>query len=95
MTMDARPQIGQLVKVLRGKDEESLAVIIAIIDERFVMIADGNKRRFDQPKKKNVLHLELQPDISQEVSSSLLETNRVTNAKLRYVIQKYAHVKGE
>jgi len=95
MTMAARPQIGQLVKVLRGKDEESYAVIIAIVDERFVMIVDGNKRRFDQPKKKNVLHLELLPAISQEVSSSLLETGRVTNAKLRYVIQKYAYAKGE
>jgi ribosomal protein L14E/L6E/L27E len=95
MTMDARPQIGQFVKVLRGKDEESYAVIVAIVDDRFVMIADGNKRRFDQPKKKNVLHLELQPALSQEVSSSLLETGRVTNAKLRYVIQKFAYAKGE
>lgn len=95
MMMVARPQIGQLVKVLRGKDEESYAVIISVVDERFVMIVDGNKRRFDQPKKKNVLHLELLPAISQEVSSSMLETGRVTNAKLRYVIQKYAYAKGE
>lgn len=93
--MDKLPQIGQFVKVLRGKDENSYAVIIGIIDERFVMIVDGDKRRFDQPKKKNVLHLELQPAISSEVTSSLLETGRVTNAKLRYVIQKFAHAKGE
>lgn len=93
--MDARPEIGQFVKVLRGKDEESYAVIIAIIDERFVLIADGDKRRFDSPKKKNVLHLQLQPAISQEVVSSLQESGRVTNAKLRYVIQKFAHAKGE
>lgn len=93
--MDARPQIGQFVKVLRGKDEESLAVVIAIIDERFVLIADGDKRKFDSPKKKNVLHLQLQPAISQEVTNSLQESGRVTNAKLRYVIQKFAHAKGE
>lgn len=93
--MDARPQIGQFVKVLRGKDEDSYAVVIAIVDDRFVMIVDGDKRRFDRPKKKNVLHLKLQPAISQEVTSSLLETGRVTNAKLRYVIQKFAHAKGE
>lgn len=89
------PQIGQIVKVLRGKDEESYAVIIALLDERFVLIADGDKRRFDSPKKKNVLHLQLQPAISQEVTSSLQESGRVTNAKLRYVIQKYAYAKGE
>mgnify|MGYP001272980022 CR=1 FL=1 len=93
--MDKQPHIGQIVKVLRGKDENSYAVIIDIVDERFVLIVDGDKRRFDQPKKKNVLHLELQPAISSEVTSSLLETGRVTNAKLRYVIQKYAHAKGE
>lgn len=93
--MDARPQIGQFVKVLRGKDEESCAVIVEIIDDRFVMIADGHKRKFDHPKKKNVLHLELLTAVSQEVSSSLHETGRVTNAKLRYVIQKYAYAKGE
>jgi len=95
MATDVQPQIGQFVKVLRGKDENSYAVIIKIVDERFVLIVDGKKRRFDQAKKKNVLHLELQPAISQEVTSSLLETGRVTNAKLRYVIQKYAHAKGE
>ncbi|REK69119.1 KOW domain-containing RNA-binding protein [Paenibacillus paeoniae] len=93
--METQPQIGQFVKVLRGKDEESYAVVIAIIDERFVLIADGDKRRFDSPKKKNVLHLQLQPAISQEVTTSLHESGRVTNAKLRYVIQKYAYAKGE
>jgi large subunit ribosomal protein L14e len=93
--MDVRPQIGQFVKVLRGKDEESYAVIIAIIDDRVVLIADGDKRRFDSPKKKNVLHLQLQPAISQEVLNSLQESGRVTNAKLRYVIQKFAYAKGE
>lgn len=89
------PHVGQLVKVLRGKNENSYAVIVTIVDDKFVMIVDGKKRRFDQPKKKNVLHLELLPVISQEVTSSLLETGRVTNAKLRYVIQKYTYSKGE
>ncbi|WP_338557031.1 KOW domain-containing RNA-binding protein [Paenibacillus sp. KS-LC4] len=93
--MDKFPQVGQIVKVLRGKDEDCYAIVISIIDERFVMIVDGDKRRFDSPKKKNVLHLELQPVISSEVVNSLLESGRVTNTKLRYVIQKFAHAKGE
>ncbi len=86
-------QVGQLIKVLKGKDEERYAIVIGVLDERFVWIADGNKRRFDSPKKKNILHLELLPVISQEVASSLQESGKVTNAKLRYAIQKYAHGK--
>ncbi|MFC4778122.1 hypothetical protein ACFO9Q_15075 [Paenibacillus sp. GCM10023252] len=93
--MDLQPQVGRLIKVLRGKDEGSYAVIIGLVDERFVLIADGDKRRFDTPKKKNVLHLELQTAISSEVTSSIQEAGRVTNAKLRYVIQKYAQARGE
>ncbi|MFD1954058.1 KOW motif-containing protein [Paenibacillus thailandensis] len=93
--MGIQPQIGQIVKVLRGKEEGSLAVVIRIEDDRFVWIADGDKRRFDHPKKKNVLHLELQEAVSSEVVNSMNETGRVTNAKLRYAIQKFAYAKGD
>nr|WP_232016595.1 KOW domain-containing RNA-binding protein [Paenibacillus baekrokdamisoli] len=86
--MEYMPEIGRIVRILRGKDEGSYAVIIGIVDERFVLIVDGDKRRFDQPKKKNVLHLQMQPVVSHEVTDSMRETERVTNAKLRYVIQK-------
>jgi large subunit ribosomal protein L14e len=93
--LEQMPEIGRIVKVLRGKDEGTYAVIIGIVDERFVLIADGGKRRFDQPKKKNVLHLQMQPVVSHEVQDSMRETGRVTNAKLRYAIQKVVQGKGE
>lgn len=96
------PQIGQIVKVLRGRDAGKFAVIVRIEDARFVSIVDGDKRKFDQPKKKNLLHLQLTDEISSEVVSSMAESGRVTNSKLRYVLNKYvetkltdAHEKGE
>lgn len=97
-----QPEIGRIVKVLRGREQERYAVIVRVIDERFVLIADGNKRKFDQPKKKNVLHLELLEQVSSEVANSLMETGRVTNGKLRYALSNAmdtqpsdAHEKGE
>jgi large subunit ribosomal protein L14e len=95
MHVDVAPQIGQIAFVLRGKDEGGYAVVIGIVDERFVLIADGDKKRFDRPKKKNIAHLELQSVISTEVVNSMNETGRVTNAKLRYAIQKFVQAKGE
>jgi ribosomal protein L14E/L6E/L27E len=89
------PEIGRIVQILRGKEEGSYAVIVGIVDERFVLIADGDKRRFDQPKKKNVLHLLMQPVVSHEVTDSMRETGRVTNAKLRFAIQKAVQGKGD
>ena len=85
----AEPKLGQVVKALRGRDQDRYAVIVGILDERFVLIADGVKRKFDQPKKKNVLHLEFTDFVSREVSDSLRETGRVTNGKLRYAIAKF------
>ncbi|HEY0828565.1 MAG TPA: KOW domain-containing RNA-binding protein [Bacilli bacterium] len=84
-----KPQLGQIVKVLRGKDADKYSIIIGILDENFVMIADGNKRKFDQPKKKNILHLQLQEEISSEVVKSLRESARVTNGKLRFALDKF------
>ncbi|WP_127583974.1 KOW domain-containing RNA-binding protein [Paenibacillus koleovorans] len=83
------PALGQLVKVLRGREQDQYAVVVRLDDSRFVWIADGDKRKFDQPKKKNILHLQLLDTISGEVADSLNETGRVTNGKLRYALSKY------
>jgi len=48
---DSTPHIGQIVLVNKGRDAGQFAVIIQHIDERFVLIADGDKRKFDSPKK--------------------------------------------
>jgi large subunit ribosomal protein L14e len=89
VSKEAIPQLGQIVKTLRGRDQGKFAIIVGIEDHRFVWIVDGDKRKFDQPKKKNVLHLQLQNEISSEVMNSLLETGRVTNGKLRYALGKF------
>jgi len=102
MGEDKQPQVGQIVKILRGRDFGKFAIIIGLVDQRFALIADGDKRKFDHPKKKNLLHLELQNEISEVVVNSLQETGRVTNGKLRYALARYgdskeseAEVKGE
>jgi ribosomal protein L14E/L6E/L27E len=86
------PKVGQIVKVLRGRDPGEYAVVIGIVDHRFVWLADGDNRKFDQPKKKNLNHLQLQETISSEVESSIRETGRVTNGKLRFAIAKFVEL---
>ncbi|MGM1049650.1 MAG: KOW motif-containing protein [Bacillota bacterium] len=89
MNKEITPQIGQIVKILRGRDADLYAVIVSIEDSKFVNIADGNKRKFDQAKKKNLVHLEPQPFISSEVVNSLQESGRVTNGKLRFAVSQF------
>ena len=89
MEVKNEPNLGQIVRVLRGRDYGKAAVIVKVLNHRFVLVADGDKRKFDQPKKKNLNHLQLTDHISTEVLNSLIESGRVTNGKLRYAINKY------
>lgn len=95
-----KPKIGQVVRVLRGRDYGSFAIVINAT-ERYAFIVDGDKRKFDRPKKKNLLHLELRDEIAPEVVESIRETGRVTNGKLRFALNRYkeqlndAQEKGE
>jgi large subunit ribosomal protein L14e len=89
MVATREPKLGAVVKSLRGRDAGRYAVIVGIEDERFVYVADGDKRKFDQPKKKNVLHLEITDFVSSEVAASLETTGKVTNGKLRFALQKF------
>ncbi|SEO75727.1 hypothetical protein SAMN04488134_11265 [Amphibacillus marinus] len=88
---DSRPAIGQVVQILQGREAGQYAIVIRIVDDRFVLLADGEKRKYDQPKQKSFNHINPTPYISPEVQNSLLETGRVTNGKLRFAISKFVN----
>jgi large subunit ribosomal protein L14e len=83
------PQVGQIVRILRGRDQGQWAVVIKVENERLVWIADGDKRKFDSPKKKNIRHLSCSDQVSSVVYDSIRETGRVTNGKLRFALNKF------
>lgn len=86
---DSSPQIGQVVYIHKGRDAGQYAIVIQRMDDKFVLIADGDKRKFDRPKKKNIQHLQCHDYINAEVRRSMLETGRVTNGKLRWALGKF------
>lgn len=86
---ESSPRIGQVVRIERGREAGQYAVIIDFVDDGFVLLADGEKRKYDRPKKKNIQHVSCTSFVSPEVQHSLLETGRVTNGKLRFAVGKY------
>ena len=83
------PQVGQFAIVTSGRDAGQYGIIIKLLDERYVLLADGDKRKFDHPKKKNMQHLQFIDRVSPEVQTSIMETGRVTNGKLRFALTKF------
>jgi ribosomal protein L14E/L6E/L27E len=87
---DASPIIGQVVRIIRGRDTGKFAIVVARLDDnKSVFVADGDKRKFDSPKRKNLIHLEPLDYTADEVADSIRESGRVTNGKLRYHLNKF------
>jgi len=86
--MEAKFNIGEIVEVLMGRESGKYMIIIEVGD-RQVYLADGDKRKFDRPKKKNTRHIRSTGFIAKEIVDSIADSGRVSNAKLRYVLQEF------
>ncbi|MDG3086643.1 hypothetical protein P7F88_11220 [Vibrio hannami] len=40
------PEIGQFVRIIRGRELDQYAIVIGIFDHHHVLVADGEKRKF-------------------------------------------------
>lgn len=73
---------GRVVLSTQGRDEGRYFVVLEVIDENFVRIADGLTRKVDHPKKKKVKHLRPKP-IVVEVDGSKLPNKHLQDSDLR------------
>ena len=77
---------GQIVKSLKGHDKGNL-LMVAGFDEKRVLLCDGKHRKLDNPKRKNLRHIEL--------TELRLDLNTVdTDRKLRKTLNKIANPGG-
>lgn len=87
------PELGSIVEVIRGRDKGLLGVVVGFTGDRLILIADGDKRKAEKPKKKNVLHVHKHSHISSDVLEALGLEGKVSNAKLRYAVRQYDEVR--
>ena len=80
---DAR--VGSVAVSMAGHDAGLVVVIIAGVDEKFVLIADGKTRKILSPKKKKMQHLSILTRLSEEDAAKLRE-GRCNDSFLRRAI---------
>ncbi|MDE6472397.1 MAG: KOW domain-containing RNA-binding protein [Clostridia bacterium] len=51
-----------------GHDAKKLFLVIATLNENYVLIANGKSRKLDSPKQKNVKHLKLIEEASETMT---------------------------
>ena len=73
---------GRVVLSTQGRDEGRYFIVLKVIDENFVLMADGLTRKVDHPKKKKIKHLRPKP-ILVNVDGSTLPNKHLQDSDLR------------
>ncbi len=80
---DQPPELGTVVLSKAGRDAGRYFVVVGQVDARYVLIADGDLRKLEAPKKKKLKHLDTKPDILPAVREKLEKGIALLDAELR------------
>lgn len=81
--------IGRYVWSKSGRDKDQLFVIIGIIDDCHVFLADGNLRHVNKPKKKKLKHLKITDKVAEEISQTVMMKKKLTDDDLQSAVIRY------
>ena len=76
-------EVGRVVFSKAGRDQGHYFVIVDVIDENYVAIANGCQRKVDNPKKKKIKHLAAKPELLEEISKKISEKKRIFDSEVR------------
>lgn len=81
--------LGQVVRSKAGRDKGKVFVVLNIVDDEYVLIADGDYRRLDNPKKKKIKHLIVYKAIIEELNERLESRQKINNAFIRKALDPF------
>ena len=73
---------GSIVLSKAGRDQGKYFVVLKVMENGYVLIADGDIRKVDNPKLKKCKHLENTGKTSERICEKLASGVRVTNPDL-------------
>jgi ribosomal protein L14E/L6E/L27E len=83
-------EVGRVVQSTQGRDRGRLFLIMSVVDDRFVLMADGDLRKAEHPKRKKIIHLHAKPIFYPELAQRLRENKAVTDSELRKTLENAA-----
>ncbi|MGI6049245.1 MAG: RNA-binding protein [Acetivibrionales bacterium] len=81
--------IGRYVWSKAGRDKAHLFIIIDIVDDQHVMVADGRLRTVSNPKKKKLKHLNITNKAAEGIQRTISIKKKLLDADLQRAIEEY------
>ena len=81
---------GRIVLSKQGHDKGRWFMVVQGLDEKHVLIADGDTRKLSKPKKKQMKHLRPKPEKACEIVERLKEGKPVLDSDIRKYLTAFA-----
>ena len=76
-------EVGRVVFSRAGRDQGHYFVVVDVIDDDYVAIANGCQRKVDNPKKKKIKHLAAKPELFEEIRKKIFSGSRIFDSEVR------------
>ena len=81
--------IGSVVLSTAGRDKGRFFLVVAIVDDKYVKIADGDLRPQEKAKLKKIKHLKFNGDVIEKIAQKILTDKQVFDAEIRSALRVY------
>lgn len=85
--MNKNDLIGRLVFSKAGRDKDNPYLVVNVIDENYVYLANGNTKKIEMPKKKKVKHLNFTEIVDDRLKNSILNNEDNLDLKIKNFIK--------
>ena len=83
-------EVGRVCISRAGHDKGALYMICRVLDDRYVLVCDGKRRKLDSPKKKQVKHLKLTGQLAHTVAEKLRSEKKAYDFEIAGALEHYA-----
>lgn len=87
--------VGRIVLSRQGHDKGRWFVVVRVVDEKHVLIADGQSRKLEKPKKKQLKHLRAKSTRLSWLVEALSEGKPVLDSELRKALKAFVDEDGQ
>ena len=85
--------IGQLVTSNAGRDQTNIYLVVGIEKNEYLLLANGRERKFPNPKRKNIRHVNVLDSIAHGVAEKIESGMKITDEEIRQAIKIFSQTR--
>ncbi len=87
--MEKSVEVGSVVFSRAGRDKGIFFLVVEVVDDVYVRLADGDVRRLEKPKLKKIKHLKNTGDVLTNIAEKLKQGVKVYDAEIFSALRRY------